>query len=275
MESFSADWLALREPDDHVARDAALTARTAAWLSGLGRPARAIDLASGAGSNVRYLMPRLTHVTHWTLVDYDPGLLAVARQSLQPMAEAAGVTIDTQVIDLRYIEALSLDGYDLLTTAAFLDLVSADWIDRWAGCCARHALAVLAVLSYDGRMQLDPGDPMDDEVRRLVNRHQQTDKGFGPALGPDAADYAAQALRVRPDDARASDWVLTSASAELQRQLVAGWAGAACEMAPAMHDAIRAWEVRRRMQTEKGTLKVIVGHRDLCAMPGRPEEPTG
>jgi hypothetical protein len=269
MESFSADWLALREPDDHAARDAGLTARTADWLKGLGRSVRAIDLASGAGSNVRYLLPRLPQVSHWTLVDYDPALLAVARRSLQPMAEAAKVTLDTQVIDLRQIEALPLDGYDLLTTAAFLDLVSADWIDRWAACCARQAVPVLAVLSYDGRMQLVPGDSMDDEVRTLVNRHQQTDKGFGPALGPDAAGYAARALQVRPDDFPASDWVLSSASAELQRQLVAGWAGAACEMAPARHDAIRAWEARRRMQADQGTLRVIVGHRDLFAMPGR------
>ena len=274
MESFSADWLALREPDDHAARDAALTARVAARLNRLGRPARAIDLASGAGSNVRYLLPRLPHVSHWTLVDYDPALLAVARQSLQPIAEAAGVTLDTRVVDLRHIEALPLDGYDLLTTAAFLDLVSAEWIDRWVVCCTRHAVPVLAVLSYDGRLQIEPADPMDEEIRTLVNRHQQTDKGFGPALGPDAAAYAARALQARPEDMPASDWVLSSASAELQRQLVAGWAGAACDMAPSRHDAISDWNARRRAQADQGVLRVIVGHRDLFAMPGRSRSPT-
>ena len=59
METFSADWLALREPADHAARDAGLTGRAAEWLRSLGRPARAIDLACGSGSNVRYLLPRL------------------------------------------------------------------------------------------------------------------------------------------------------------------------------------------------------------------------
>jgi hypothetical protein len=269
MESFSADWLALREPDDHAARDAGLTAKVSAWLTSLGRPTRAIDLASGAGSNVRYLMPRLPQVSHWTLVDYDPALLAVARQSLQPMADAAGVSLDTQVLDLRHIEALPLAAYDLLTTAAFLDLVSAEWIDRWVACCTRQALPVLAVLSYDGRMRLDPADLMDEEVRTLVNRHQQTDKGFGPALGPDAAAYAARALQADDEDVPMSDWILASASAELQRQLVAGWAGAACEMAPARGDAIRDWERRRRRQSDQGTLTVTVGHRDVFAMPGR------
>lgn len=269
METFSADWLALREPVDHAARDAGLTGRAAEWLRSLGRPARAIDLACGSGSNVRYLLPRLPQVSHWTLVDHDPALLAVARQSLQPLADAAGVTLETQVFDLRHIEALPLGGHDLLTTAAFLDLVSADWIDRWAACCARQPMAVLAVLSYDGRMQLEPAEALDEEVRTLVNRHQQTDKGLGPALGPDAAAHAARVLQVPPGACPASDWVLAPSSAELQRQLVAGWAGAACEMAPDRCVEIRAWDARRRAQANRGELRVTVGHRDLLAMPGR------
>ena len=68
----------------------------------------------------------------------------------------------------------------------------------------------------------------------LVNRHQRTDKGFGAALGPDATARTAEIFteagyRVRTEP---SDWALGPEFAELQRQLLAGWARAAGEIAP-------------------------------------------
>jgi hypothetical protein len=71
-----------------------------------------------------------------------------------------------------------------------------------------------------------PEEPEDELVRTLVNRHQQTDKGFGRALGPDAAARATELLenlgyQVVRDR---SDWVLDRESALLQRQLIDGWA---------------------------------------------------
>ena len=59
----------------------------------------------------------------------------------------------------------------------------------------RPGRALLAVLTYDGRMTLTPPDPFDAHVRRLVNRHQRTDKGFGAALGPLATDWLCQQAR--------------------------------------------------------------------------------
>ena len=58
METFDADWLALREPIDHRSRAESLLAplcetwRARGW-------SRVLDLGSGAGSNLRYLASRL------------------------------------------------------------------------------------------------------------------------------------------------------------------------------------------------------------------------
>ena len=49
---------------------------------------------------------------------------------------------------------------------------------------------MLFALNYDGRIKCAPGDPDDAAIVALVNRHQRTDKGFGPALGPDAPGLA-------------------------------------------------------------------------------------
>ncbi len=52
---------------------------------------------------------------------------------------------------------------------------------------------------------------------------------------------------------------------ELQRQLVAGWAGAAASLAPGEATAIAAWHSRRLALIETGRSSLRVGHQDLAA----------
>ncbi len=266
MESFSADWLARREPADHAARATRLTAAAAASLTG--RPAtRAVDLAAGTGSNVRYLMPRLPHIQHWTLVDQDPALLGQAWRLLTPAAQAAGRSFDVRQGDLAGLDTVALDGCALVTAAALLDLVSADWLQALARRCREAGVDVLFALTYDGRIACDPPDPDDQRVRALVNEHQRGEKGFGPALGPAAALAAEASFRAEGYEVQVapSDWVLTPDMRELQRQLVAGWAGAAASLAPGEAAAIAAWHSRRRAFIEAGGSSLRVGHQDLAA----------
>lgn len=266
MESFSADWLALREPADHDARAHDVVAELGRHL-GSHTSTRALDLASGAGSNVRYLLSRLPSITHWTLVDHDAGLLEVARRSLTPIARDAGVTIETVQLDLRTLDRLPVEDCALITASALLDLVSADWVMALARRCQAAGANALFSLSYDGRLTCDPADVWDERVRNLVNRHQRTDKGFGTALGPDAVDVATVAFGASQIVVSTSDWVLDARHAELQRQLLAGWAGAACAMAPEDTSAIEAWLSRRLALLQDGRSRIRVGHRDLAARP--------
>ncbi len=193
MEAFSADWLALREPADHAARDmgpaAALTSALAARLvDRLGT--RAVDLAAGTGSNVRYLLPRVPHIQHWTLVDHDPALLAQAWRLLLPIGQAAGRSFDVRQGDLAALDTVSFDDCALVTASALLDLVSEPWLHALAQRCRAAGSHVLFALTYDGRIACDPVDVDDERVRALVNQHQRGDKGFGPALGPEATRVA-------------------------------------------------------------------------------------
>jgi hypothetical protein len=266
MESFSADWLALREPADHASRAHALTAQVAGHLrTRVG--VRAIDLAAGSGSNVRYLLPRLPEVTHWTLVDHDPALLARASRLLTPVADAAGRAFEVRQGDLRDLAALPLESCALVTGSALLDLVSETWMRAFARRCREARVEVLCALSYDGRIVCEPPDGDDRLVRDLVNRHQQTDKGFGVALGPDAARVAADCFRDEGFEVQTteSDWVLDDSHAELQRQLLEGWAGAARAMSPQDAPAVDAWLTRRLAHLAAGASRVRVGHVDLVA----------
>src|SRR4051812_27538000 len=72
-KSLSA-WLSLREAADARARSMELTRRIADVLPP-DTPLRLVDLASGTGSNIRYLASRLPGPQRWLAVDRDAALL--------------------------------------------------------------------------------------------------------------------------------------------------------------------------------------------------------
>jgi hypothetical protein len=267
VESFSAEWLALREPADHAARDGRLVDLAAARLRGA-TDVPVIDLAAGTGSNLRYLSGRLPFVQRWTLLDHDRALLdEIVRAPAPP-----GVAIRAAHTDLRQLDdAVPPEaGPPLLVTAsALLDLTSAPWLEALAARCRAAGAVALLALTYDGRIACTPDDPIDELVRALVNRHQHRDKGFGAAEGPDASATAALAFERRGFAVHRapSDWKLGAESRRLQQQLVDGWAAAASEMSPPDARAIAAWRVRRSEAIERGTSRIDVGHEDLVALP--------
>ncbi len=186
--SFSPEWLALREPADIRARNADVLKAVAAHCANKPAP-KIADLACGTGSTFRAISAALPGSQRWTLYDFDAALLEEARRLLPE------VPIETIEIDLlKDLPRVFAPEPDLIVTSAFLDLVSAEWLDQLIGACARHGTPFYAALSYDGRASCDPPHRDDRAIIDAVNRHQRTDKGFGPALGPDAAAYAIRAL---------------------------------------------------------------------------------
>ena len=81
----------------------------------------------------------------------------------------------------------------LITASALIDLVSAAWLEELAALVRQTDCGLYVVLTFDGRIDWQPAHPLDLAVRNLVNRHQRTDKGFGPALGPERAPALARA----------------------------------------------------------------------------------
>jgi len=263
--SFSADWLALREPYDLRARNRDVLERAAAAFAG--EPAIAVvDLACGTGSTVRALAAHLPARQSWRLVDNDLGLLARAAAADRP----PDLRVTSTPVDLaRDLEA-ALDGpLDLVTTSALLDLVSAEWLERFVAEVAARRLPVYAALTYDGRAALSPADPLDQAVVASVNRHQRGDKGFGAALGPTAVAAALSAFaRVAYEVVHgSSDWVLGPSDQEMQGEVLAGWAGAARELGDVALPDLMAWITRRRELIAAGASHLRVGHVDVFARP--------
>jgi hypothetical protein len=261
MGDFSAAWLRLREPVDHAARSVALTREVLRALSS-DRP-QILDLACGTGSNLRYLGGQISRLDpDWLLVDHDPSLLGL----VPPAPNVRVIEHDLTSLDDHLFE-----GRSLVTASALLDLVSEPWLRALASRCRAHRSAALFALTYDGRMAFEPAEPEDALIRDLVNLHQGSDKGFGPALGPAAASAAADLFQSMGYVVRtaASDWSLSRLSApdELQEQLIEGWAEAANVIARDQRAAIDGWRVRRLDHVANGRSLVTVGHQDLAAVP--------
>lgn len=264
MSRFAHDWLALREPCDRAARSVTLAERFATVL---GPAPRVIDLGCGTGANLRYLAPILPRQQHWLCLDRDRDLLARAEAALGHCQSATAWqgNVRFAAIDLATgLGALAFDGAGV-TGSALLDLTSAAWLDRLAERC--RGVPLLTALSFDGRLSWSPGLAEDDLVRERFLQHQCTDKGFGPALGPDAAAHLAARLEGAGHRVATatSDWQLGAADRALLGATLDGLIAAACEIRDDRQ--LAGWAKERRLQLARGELGLAVGHIDLLALP--------
>lgn len=276
--SFSAEWLALREPADARARNAEVAAALAARFA-LRDSIRVVDLGCGAGSNLRATSQLLPKRQSWTLVDYDAALLAAARVALIAWADTAHEH-ETGVLELTHggrnlhVEFLELDlaadlerglegKPDLVTAAALFDLASPAFIQRTVQATARTRAAFYTVLTYNGIQHWTPRQPSDGQMTQAFNRHQMSDKGFGRSAGPTAPVELAEQLELAGYAVveGQSPWLLTEArDSRLIAELVAGQADAVRETRTVEETVVDRWERLTRTATE-------VGHVDTLGLP--------
>jgi SAM-dependent methyltransferase len=158
MNTFSADWLSLRESVDHRSRNSLLQGKVIDYLHQIADSKddaiQIVDLGSGTGSNLRALAPLICRNQKWTLIDYDPLLLKSAHQKLCAWADNVvsdvkkndsddfmmvksltliknqhEITVDFLHNDLaKNLPAVMSRPADLITAAAFFDLVAISWL---------------------------------------------------------------------------------------------------------------------------------------------------
>ena len=295
MGEFSADWLALREPVDHRSRNLSLQNQVIDFLNQSTPVASGLthitDLGSGTGSNLRALAPHFGAMQCWTLVDYDANLLRAARTTLLKWAdgildsnapnlirevgsfsgpvEPLVITKNMKTIAVQFRCADLLADYrsilnepaDLITAAAFFDLVAEPWL---AAFCTALTKPLYTVLTYDGKEIWRPPNALDTDVLRAFHAHQSTDKGFGAALGPRGANRLQSLLEGKGyiTACGPSPWRMDYRDRTLIEQLAMGTANAAREMGMQENSLIDQWEQARRQASH-----CEIGHIDLFAYP--------
>ena len=276
MSGFAAEWLDLREPVDHRSRNRKLERALAKHFDGW-RPVTVVDLGCGTGSNLRATAPLLGPEQHWVLVDNDPALLEAAAQRLTSWADGADqqpgklslfkgakrINVAFRRTDLgSSTEAALGTGANLVTASALFDLASMQFITGLAAAIAARNAALYAVLTFDGDQRWTPEHEADAALLDAFHAHQRRDKGFGPAVGPEAPDALGEAFsrlgyQVLEGD---SAWRLGQGDEALIAELASGFAQAAGETGLVDQQAISAWRALLRTGA-------IVGHADMLALP--------
>ena len=289
MSGLGLDWLRLRALFDRAARDMGLARRFAAALRRpADRPLRLVDLASGTGANARVLAPIIGGDQDWLLADSDAILLgfSAAEHIAWASREGYGVARDGDAVvilagparwrflarrvELGHALASCLaEPYDGLAFAALADRVSAAWVDGLAVELARRRVPLLSALALDGRRRWDPSDEADAAVHDALARQHRRDQGFGPALDGAATVYlgarlaaAGCAIATAP-----SDWQIGPEQRAMLAAVIEAERSAANEERPDGAARFAAWAERRRAALAAGTLSLVVGHRDLLALP--------
>jgi hypothetical protein len=225
----------------------------------------------------------------WTLVDYDADLLRAARATLLSWADGvldsnaitsigvAGIfsgtieplviTKNSKTIAIQFRCADLLTDYrsilnepaDLVTAAAFFDLVAEPWLAEF---CAALSKPLYTVLTYDGKETWGPPNALDADVLRAFHAHQSTDKGFGAALGPRGSERLQTLLQNQgfTTACATSPWAMDSHDHRLIEQLAIGTARAAREMDILENGVIDRWEQARCQASH-----CEIGHIDLFA----------
>lgn len=288
MSAFSADWLGLREPVDHRSRNLGLQAQVLSYLDRIKTvypgSIHLTDLGSGTGSNLRALAPLINSVQYWTLVDYDQTLLHAARANLlawadheiniptgesniNPLDPIKPISISKQnktiVVKFKCVDlfndyqAVLNEPADLITAAAFFDLVAQPWLTKF---CANLKKPLYTVLTYDGIEKWSPAQVNDDDILHAFHEHQRTDKGFGSALGPTATQCLQALLNANSYTTicAPSPWILDQHDRALIEQLAIGSANAVREIGTLPLSSVNQWE-QSRIHAEG----CEIGHFDL------------
>lgn len=284
MTGFSADWLSLREGADHRSRNTALAAQVEAHFAGR-TEVRVMDFGCGTGSNLRATAALLPAEQSWTLVDYDPRLLKAARIALTQWAESArdegeslhliksgkAIAVHFREVDLNAdVEGVLAEKPDLVTASALFDLISSEWMARFAKALRASGAAFYTVLTYDGRDGFTPPHALDDAIITAFAQHQQQDKGFGIAAGPGAADALVAALKAEGFGVATGDspWKLGAADHALVGELLPGITNAVGETGILPASALSEWlNYRQNVKTSAGA-EVMTGHTDIFAVRG-------
>ncbi len=269
MSGFSIEWLNLREVSDHRARDKDLLKTAVDWLNNLKAKDKVIvDLGSGTGSTIRGLQryTTLTPSIQWRLVDNDPGLLAEAIHR-----HSEEYSIESFLVDLSETQKLPLKSVSLITASALLDLVSENFIRDLCQLIKEknesQPVGFYSTLNYDGCIKWTPFHPLDASILMNFNADQRRNKGFGPALGPDATDFLTRQFHCAKFQCLSakSPWLLGPADYLLTESLINGISGVAIKTDGLTNSDILDWKTFRMKNIRTGTC--FLGHTDILVLP--------
>ena len=131
-------------------------------------------------------------------------------------------------------------------------------------------MGLYSALNYDGHIEWTPFHPLDRRILDSFNTDQRGDKGFGLALGPDAAKFLQTQFEASEFEvfSASSPWRLNPSDKTLTNSLIDGIATVALQSSSLTNSEVMEWK-EFRMKNVK-SCSCFVGHIDVLVLSKKP-----
>lgn len=268
------EWLNLRYDADCQSRNQRVQEQVLGQLKE--DTIRILDIGAGTGSNIRYLLTKLTNPKQqWILLDQEEDLLQNVKHHLAILAdlqhqsdakfafhyEGREISVEFLVGDLfsSKVEAY-MKSSDLIVANAFFDLLSKSQLSSFMSMLKANEQLLLATINYTGTTFSVHHSKQDDIWIERYHQHMKRPSLSGSSTGPDCIN---EMTRIIQDHglryvAGPSDWVL-----DLKEPLIQGIFDF---MEAAFLDMGMPIEEFNNWRTSKREGELVIHHSDLAIL---------
>jgi len=285
-EGFHPSWLNERFSYDSAARNKQVESSCINHFNSE-KEIHICDVGSGTASNLVYFLERFPQTQHWHLVEQDPVLNQYAFDRVVAFAKSLDYTFvkcefptihlqkRQQDVYISFVEGsllqldqlIDLRQIDLVTAGAVFDLFSVDQFEAFAKMLLDNKCSLLATLNYTS-MRISPMGEAIEKYIALYEAHMQRPQAFGNGMGRECPDQMISFYESRNDNKITfgeSLWILDEKAKAMHQFLLGFMEESVASMIADEEEKklFKQWIAIKRIESQKGKLKMEVKHIDL------------
>ena len=245
-----------------------------------------IDMCSGSGSFLIWSIKRGLFFKKNILIDNDINLLKSVKSNLRKyLKNVSNIKSNTNNMSLtinyknKDESSVSIMKYDcdnysikdsqpyVISYSAAVDLMSKSSIDKSLKLIKDNNILFFS-LCFDGSVKWTPSHPYDKYILSFFNNHQQSDKGFGIALGYKSIDYIKKkvnklGLKIEITN---SPWIVRNKLQDdiiFMKRYLLDIKKSLFHMDGIDKTMLRQWYADKHESIECKKVKLLVGHKDI------------
>jgi len=241
-----------------------------------------IDLGSGTGGNLVYLLPKIKCNQSWYLVEQDMVLIKACQQRLSKMYKTSlsgnemSLTNGAQAINLKWFHMDIVDfleqhsyqnNFDILTASALFDVLPKTTYQKIVDFARSKELILFGTLNYENTFFKNATET-DNYYTKLYQKHMKLPQTYGIKMGGDCKADMLSLLNETEKQSlilNESNWLLNQAHSSMLKQLIQFFAESIPDLLTTKDEqkAFNNWISLKNQQVEHNELSVIVEHFDF------------
>jgi len=242
-----------------------------------------IDLGSGTGGNLVYLIPKIKSNQNWHLVEQDAVLIETCKQRLSQLFEVndsfdhtMSVKNEANSIQLTWHHSDITDflenpsyqnNFDILTASALFDVLPKATFEKILDYARSKKLIFFGTLNYENT-KFETGSEADNHYARLYQQHMKLPQAYGIKMGGDCkADILSLFNETEKQNLSIgeSNWLLNQTHTPMLQQLIQFFAESIPDLLSSEVDyqTFSNWINLKNKQINNNELKVFVEHFDF------------